>query len=273
MTGITYEEALSTLTSMFGDPWTQDQLDQILRHFQGHMENTVDAILCHGDGDPDILVARLQNPSDVSMDEQIARQLQSEDSQNRPTGTVRQPKLSSISPFPGSSSGRKHNSSYQATPAPTPMKKGIGTPTDLPPDFLRIPGRKYDTMSEDEALARMLQDEMFTAQIANNPEFAHLARGRNSNRPVTASNAGDLPQGPNIIDQLAEMGNNAKRKLSLLAAQWNANNQPHSGNDEARSLLDDRENDEFFGFTGGNRSNEMEMSSIPSTSYDSKKDK
>ena len=33
-------------------------------------------------------------------------------------------------------------------------------------------------VTHDEALARMLQDELFSQELANNPEFAHLARGR-----------------------------------------------------------------------------------------------
>ena len=32
---ISYEEALSTLQAMFGEPWTRESLDAVLRHFQG----------------------------------------------------------------------------------------------------------------------------------------------------------------------------------------------------------------------------------------------
>eukprot|EP00568_Trieres_chinensis_P008523 CAMPEP_0183295812 /NCGR_PEP_ID=MMETSP0160_2-20130417/3628_1 /TAXON_ID=2839 ORGANISM="Odontella Sinensis, Strain Grunow 1884" /NCGR_SAMPLE_ID=MMETSP0160_2 /ASSEMBLY_ACC=CAM_ASM_000250 /LENGTH=84 /DNA_ID=CAMNT_0025457345 /DNA_START=353 /DNA_END=603 /DNA_ORIENTATION=+ len=76
---ITYEEALSTLTSMFGPPWTQDALDAVLRHHEGHMENTVETVLSHGDGDPTDLVERLARPPpEVSNDEELARSLAAE---------------------------------------------------------------------------------------------------------------------------------------------------------------------------------------------------
>ena len=45
---ITYEEALQTLESMFGEPWTRDSLDEVLRFKAGHMEETVEMILRHG---------------------------------------------------------------------------------------------------------------------------------------------------------------------------------------------------------------------------------
>lgn len=280
MTGISYEEAVSTLTAMFSETWNQQQLETVLRHFEGHMENTVDTILSHGDGDPDALIARLSNKADVSMDEEIARRM-SESQNTRPSTTQQQ---SSSSFYPGSNFVR---SPTPATPTPaptrpnpTPKKKGIGTPTDLPPDFLRIPGQKYDsTISEDEALARMLQDELFTAEIANNPEFAHLARGR----LPTASHASSLggssstaPMGPNIMDQISSLGNQAKMKLNELANQWNArqnnSNSAGQGRQETRGLLDDREDDDDIAFAGGGRNTVMEMSSFPSAGG-SKKDK
>ena len=34
---ISYEEALSTLQAMFGEPWTRETLDTVLRHFQGYV--------------------------------------------------------------------------------------------------------------------------------------------------------------------------------------------------------------------------------------------
>lgn len=38
---LSYEEALATLQSMFGDQgYTAQDLDAVLRHFGGHMENT-----------------------------------------------------------------------------------------------------------------------------------------------------------------------------------------------------------------------------------------
>jgi len=277
MTGISYEEAVSTLTAMFSESWTQQQLETVLRHFEGHMENTVDAILGHGDGNPDALIARLSNKVDVSMDEEIARQL-SEDNTNTRS------KVSRGQYYPGSNLVRS-----PPAPAPsaapqittTPKKKGIGTPTTLPPDFLRVPGRKYDnTMSEDEALARMLQDELFTAEIANNPEFAHLARGRLPHSSAIGgpgSTAATSAQGPNIMDQISNLGNQAKLKLAELANQWNAKqNNAGTANEartETRGLLDDREDDDDIAFAGGGsgRNTVMEMSSFPGGG--SKKDK
>lgn len=139
---ISYEEALGTLQSMFGDQWTRDDLDTVLRHHQGHMENTVDMILRHGDGSPQALLKQIEEGIDpraqaVEADEQLARQLSQP---GRPAPT-------------SSSSG-------SAAPAPaSKAKKGRGTPTILPDDFLRLPnGARFTSnqMSDDEALARML---------------------------------------------------------------------------------------------------------------------
>lgn len=218
---ISYEEALATLSAMFGPPWMQDSLDTVLRHYQGHMENTVDAILRHGDGDPQALIDTLMtggNPEDAatSMDEQLARQLAKEERGRRPTRPTTTDNINRP-PDP---------------PAATPTKKGRGTPATLPTDFLRIPGATVSTstdnttMDSDAALARMLQDELFSQELANNPEFAHLARsrlrtvgGRPSNlqassRSRTAASGqhiGEMPrrgsqpqgEGPNIIDRIS----------------------------------------------------------------------
>jgi hypothetical protein len=91
-------------------------------------------------------------------------------------------------------------------------------------------------MDKDEALARMLQDELFTEELAQNPDFAHLARGRPntsggmptrtgssraaSSRMTESSRrvAGDQP---NIMGKISELGDNAKRRLQTLAAQFN----------------------------------------------------
>jgi hypothetical protein len=148
---ITYEEALSTLEAMFAAPWNRELLDAVLRHEKGHMENTCDRILNHGDKDPQILVDRLKagGPEpQVAIDEELARQM-----------------------VAGSQKTQK--------------KKGRGTPTSLPDDFLRIPGYKRSAAAsaaggaavDDETLARMLQDELFSEELARNPDFAHLARG------------------------------------------------------------------------------------------------
>ena len=121
---ISYEEALATLQSMFGEPWTRETLDAVLRHEKGHMENTCDRILQHGDQHPQILVDRLKagGPEpQVAMDEQLARQLAAG----------------------GSSRGQQQSTSSSSTvPTANSNKKGRGTPTTLPDDFLRLPGYK-----------------------------------------------------------------------------------------------------------------------------------
>ena len=93
------------------------------------MENTVDMILRHGEGSPETLLKQIEEGIDpnaqvVQADEALARQL--------------------------SQAGR---------PPASNKKKGRGTPTILPDDFLRVPNGAAITpnqMSDDEALARML---------------------------------------------------------------------------------------------------------------------
>ncbi len=176
---ITYEEALSTLEAMFGSPWTRETLDAVLRHEKGHMENTCERILNHGSQDPQVLVNKLKNQ--VTIDEELAQQLQVQSS---------------------------------LTPARTPGK-GRGTPTTLPTEFLRIPGYKYrgsaSGVMDDETLARMLQDELFSEELARNPDFAHLARAGARRPPgqrrTTASNAPPPNpfEGVNVMDNLSSM--------------------------------------------------------------------
>jgi hypothetical protein len=197
---ITYEEALATLEAMFAAPWTRETLDQVLRLEKGHMENTCDRILNHGSGDPQDLIDRLNGGEpepQVAMDEELARQLA--------VGENRQSNASSSN---------------------RPAKKARGTPTELPPLFLRLPGYKPRAAAgssgtgadmDDETLARMLQDELFSQELARNPDFAHLARGaRGGSRgaaPATRGRASDarMPpraaanaeEGPKIIEKLS----------------------------------------------------------------------
>jgi hypothetical protein len=241
---ISYEEALATLQSMFGETWTRESLDSVLRHQQGHMENTVDMILRHGDKDPQILINQLAAGIDPeesarNMDEALARQLAQGERVSLQIGQ----------------------------PSSTPVKKGRGTPTTLPDDFLRIPGGfKTQSLADDEALARMLQDELFSQELSRNPEFAHLARGRPVAYPMNrvshmqrSFNAQGGPStmspGPNIIEKISELGDNARRRLQLLATQFNAArnaNQPQGSNErvspaaaERRGLLDDMDDMEL----------------------------
>ena len=219
---ITYEEALETLKSMFGEPWTESTLDAVLRHHEGHMENTVETVLGHGDGDPDELVRRLQDPNAAAAASSAA---------NSGTST------------PITANGGSSGSTTRGG------RRLRGIKTELPPDFLRIPGvdpppgTDAVDIDADEQLARMLQDELFTQELRNNPEFAHLAGGRGSSgagrggpgggfpgsRRTGAGAAGSAaatanaqPQlGPAVIDRLGEMGENAKKRLTLFARNFN----------------------------------------------------
>ena len=259
---ISYEEALETLQAMFTDPWNRDTLDAVLRHQKGHMENTVDFILRHSGKDPQTLVDQLQagiNPdaSNTAMDAELARQL-SQGQQAPSNRTV-----------PQQSSSASHKGG------------GRGTPTVLPDDFLRIPGRpttttttttatttSASTLESDAALARMLQDELFSEELARNPDFAHLARGggrRPSSRTTAASHqtgrssaAPPPPAAVNnspsvMLQKVAEMGDAAKKRLQLMVANFNARNNINSDNraaaaaapSERRGLLDDNDHDDM----------------------------
>jgi len=256
---ISYEDALATLQAMFTEPWTRESLDAVLRHEKGHMENTCDLILQHGDKDPQILVNRLKagGPEpQVAMDEQLARRMADPPSQ----------------PPSASASGSR------------------GTPTTLPVDFLRLPGyrpspsernRSAPTSTaadgqpmDDETLARMLQDELFSEELARNPDFAHLAgrrRSQQSGPRVTASNA-RIPaaqpgaplqnpfEGVNVMQKLSNMGDGARRRLQLFANNFenkmkginNPNNSaPANGLQEARGAAAERrgllDDDDYYG--------------------------
>jgi len=234
---ITYEEALATLEAMFGEPWTRATLDLVLRHEKGHMENTCERILNHGSQDPQILIDRLQTGDDnpqVSIDEELARQLNQQQTQGRSQASA--------------------------------VRKGKarrGKPTDLPDDFLRVPGYKYASNSrsgrrqaagvaaadmDDETLARMLQDELFSEELARNPDFAHLARGRRASTSRTGGRGGRGGRGaaaarssfpgtrravtaganpasgpeerPKILNKISEMGDNARKRLAMFATQF-----------------------------------------------------
>lgn len=264
--GITYEEALATLEAMFADPWTRQSLDVVLRHEKGHMENTCDLILEHGERDPQVLVDRLRagGPEpQVAMDEQLARRLAEPPRSSR------------------DSSGRSSNNSNSNT-----AYQGRGTPTTLPSDFLRLPGYRPPSSTgagtnrtaprtaggaeppmDDETLARMLQDELFSEELARNPDFAHLAgrqqRQRSTRtRGVSASNA-RLPsaqagaplqnpfEGVNVMQKISSMSDGARRRLQLFANNFenkiktinNPNNNGASGDSglqEARGAAAER---------------------------------
>ena len=212
---ITYEQALATLTSMFSEPWTEESLDTVLRHFEGHMENTVDAVLTHGDTDPQILIKQLESGANQEdLDAQLARELAN--------GTQQ-----FANPITSTTNRSNHVSSTSSsnTPSVPKWKNGRGTPTNLPDDFLRIPGNSHN-ISSDEALARMLQDKLFAEEIKRNPEFAHLAQGRgfpNRSYPGMNRNRNQQNEGPNIMEALGSMGENAKKRLQELAEKVKTN--------------------------------------------------
>ena len=142
------------------------------------MENTVESLLAHGDKAPQLLLDKLKNGGDgnstsnTAMDAQLAAQLSAAGGSATPAGA------------PPSSSNSTTNNSRSVTyiEGYTPR----GTPTNLPDDFLRVNGgattnatsmggTSQSTLDSDEALARMLQDELFSEELRRNPDFAHLA--------------------------------------------------------------------------------------------------
>ena len=329
---ISYEEAQSMFTPQ---GYNSQQLDAVLRHHGGHMENTVETLLNHGEGTPDELMNKLQSipvgnnsnnstansnsnadtlPGEVHQhnidaDEELARQLAAEDERDGRSGNSRlstqnnnnrgSPTRSNLGLGLASAMGRNRLSpgerrpmasnitspsrqqqqqptrqqpATQQTPAGT---KGIGISTQLPSDFLRIPGRIYPNnegrpsnnevssdpiasaagpvgqMMSDEQLARMLQDELFQEELRNNPEFSHLA-GRRNPRSITSDGGGRQTTGrstysgaqggsgandffEDLGDNLSKLGDVAKRRFQDFAASWNDPNR--QSNQSSRPLF------------------------------------
>jgi hypothetical protein len=200
---------------MFSDQgYTAQHLDAVLRHQGGHMENTVETLLVHGDRNPDELMRKLSRTpqgsalsggggdgGSVDADAELARQLAREDEgHSRGGGGGGATRGSGRPARGGGGAGTTTTGRTTRRPDPPPAAgtRGRGTPIALPPDFLRIPGRMYPAASSssssssssraaaaatsdmtDEQLARMLQDELFQEELRNNPEFSHLAGRRN----------------------------------------------------------------------------------------------
>ena len=153
---ISYEEALATLEGMFGEQWSREQLDTVLRHQQGHMENTVDLILSHGSRAPAVLIDKLNSGQDptahtIDADAELARQLATGNRGVPGTSTAAGGSSSSSSTLPAAAAAAQSSVSRTGH---------RGTPTQLPPDFLRIgtapTTTSTDQLQSDEALARML---------------------------------------------------------------------------------------------------------------------
>ena len=207
---------------MFAEPWSRETLDAVLRNQKGHMENTVELVLAHGDKDPQMLVDQLKagiDPTEVATaaDAEIARQLAQEQDAAAPAAA--------------------------ATSAPG----RYGHPATLPDDFLRVPGaapRPSTQLEQDEALARRLQNQMIS------DERAARSQSRPTHSAATAQNP--MPPPPEIMKKAlsvgAEIGNSAKNQLGLLKARiQNARNSMNRNNTdsdvgrtaERRGLLDD----------------------------------
>ena len=221
---LSYEEALATLKSMFGDQgYTAQDLDAVLRHFGGHMENTgrysaenlpllliwirdalrddptnsapcpstVEALLSHG-GPPSELIRKLSTlpvgggsansaagEHTVDTDAELARRLAAEDQRRnarRPDvygGREHGTQQSGFALATGRSNYQNTRRSQRNTgdapqnrnspprrPHPPAGTKGIGTPTTLPKDFLRIPERTPDrTLDSASSTGQLMTDE------------------------------------------------------------------------------------------------------------------
>jgi len=318
---LTFDDALSTLMAMFGPQWSKENLDLVLRHFDGHMENVVDTILANGDKRPQDLIEQL-NKAQVGfdLDEQLAQELGREEARLQRATGVPPPALRRD---PGSDRPRSNGTAMPSESRPK---------VELPHDFLRIPGYPHSDMSsstvaDDEALARALQNELFMNQIRDDPELSHLSRPRYSsmtNTPGLASRPGNPFAFPNrptaatggqdghgFLDALSgkllliascpwmrntihpnfsisflkllhtptciELGDNAKKKLAILAQKFNASIiKPNltggsggmggrSGADEGRGLLHRGRDEEELLFSEG----DTEMKSM--SSYQSHK--
>ena len=340
---ISYEEALATLQSMFTPQgYNSQQLDAVLRHHGGHMENTVETLLNHGEGSPDELMNKLQSipagnnsnnstansnsnadtlPGEVHQhnidaDEELARQLAAEDERAGRSGSSRlstqnnrgSPTRSNLGLGLASAMGRNRLSPGErrpmasnitspsrqqqptrqqpATQQPPVGTKGIGISTQLPSDFLRIPGRTYNDegrssnntssdpitsaslpgdiggqMMSDEQLARMLQDELFQEELRNNPEFSHLA-GRRNPRSITTGGGGRQTTGRSTYsgaqggsganDFFEDLGDNLSKLGDVAKRRFQDFAANWNGNDPNRQS--NQSSRQLFGGGGGGRS-------------------
>lgn len=253
---ISYEEALQTLQAMFGGDsggnrqWTRQRLDVVLRHEKGHMENTCELILQHGDRDPQQLVDRLisdEPEPQVALDERLVRELVSSTEQKSTVSSS----LAALS---------ENNNMNSIAGATSNTRKSRGTPTTLPDFFLRLPGSSsplpslsisvtgtnfgginepQQQMMDDERLARLLHDELFGEELARNPDFTYLSRqqkaivSRSDNNarvssarlpgaPITAAPLQNPFDGVNVMQRISNIGDGARRRLQLFAINLEA---------------------------------------------------
>jgi len=221
---ITYEKALSTLMTMFGPPWTDRTLDAVLRHHDGHMENTVESILSHGNKDPQLLIVELRHfqlnvEKQTAADEQLARQLAKVDVEDKIKSSF-DDKL-----WP-------HNKSLRRSNYPNLEGERKEISNQHIHDSMQFSDREKSVVDSDEALARMLQDELFSQELQKKPEFSYFSRGRGNflsekmpsvrdSNSICRPLSNRIHERTGIMDIISDMGESAKRKLSFLASRFN----------------------------------------------------
>lgn len=175
---VTYESAMSTLTTMFGsiDP---EVIGMILQANNGHMERTVEHLLAM-DGEKD------QAPP--------PQQHRPQPQQQPPPRAAQQPMA--YQPPPQQQQRRESMNEQKSGPQPvSPVDNSANDIYQLPDDFLRPPSyyeslvgpapellapsgvkapqtaeERQSQIDQDHLLAQMLNDQQFMEDLANNPE-------------------------------------------------------------------------------------------------------
>jgi len=220
---VSFEEAVATLEAMFSDSgWSREQLVQALQMNGNHVENTVEFVLASG-GPP---AAELPPPATHSA-----------------------PSSAAAAPGPG------------LAPAPAPRASGAyrGRRTELPPSFLRAPGwQQREAQAGDEALALMLQDEMFRRQVQaelgqdwlsqlRNPQLGGQAARRQQQERRASQHEGQPDAFAQLSKSLADMGESMRKKMNDIALRFrqrqeghdHGSSQPLTGDDGSGAHPDD----------------------------------
>eukprot|EP00736_Rhodelphis_marinus_P012396 Rmarinus@m.10749 len=189
---VPYEEAMSILVSMFGTQFDREIIDEVLRAYQGHMENTVEALLQMSGEAVDA-----PPPPNAQPPTAPAPAPTPPASYHQPTGQPYVPGYSA--PLPQAAS---HQPPHPHTQPPVQPSVPSGQYGSLPDDFLRLPGDTHQThapaqgghvyrsaeeerqIKGDEEFARMLQDELFMNSLHEHPEWLNAIE-----------NGGRLPAG------------------------------------------------------------------------------